>query len=219
MWIFWRMFFIIVCFGGFLLFYCKFEILSMRIRLSGLILWFLISEMLCLSFHVCICVSNSHVCVCLCVCVQNMRVRSVCGDTYCTKSGKKFTGQVLEKFMIIDCEEVIAGSYRSVTHTRTHARTHAHTHTHTHTLRFSLGFLYHDWSCNHKLVGQQTILIICESPQFIVELRYFRFLFLVWVIERTSSDTFLYFLTVYWITRKTVSRYLIDWETLDLFLH
>ncbi|KAG8007243.1 Protein FAM83C, partial [Nibea albiflora] len=26
-------------------------------------------------------------------------------------SGKKFTGQVLEKFMIIDCEEVIAGSY------------------------------------------------------------------------------------------------------------
>lgn len=42
---------------------------------------------------------------------NNMRVRSVCGDTYCTKSGKKFTGQVLEKFMIIDCEEVIAGSY------------------------------------------------------------------------------------------------------------
>lgn len=42
---------------------------------------------------------------------SNMRVRSVCGDTYCTKSGKKFTGQVLEKFMIIDCDEVIAGSY------------------------------------------------------------------------------------------------------------
>lgn len=41
-----------------------------------------------------------------------MRIRSVCGDTYCTKSGKKFTGQVQEKFMIIDCEEVIAGSYR-----------------------------------------------------------------------------------------------------------
>lgn len=48
----------------------------------------------------------------MCVCVQNMRIRSTCGDTYCTKSGKKFTGQVLEKFMIIDCEEVIAGSYR-----------------------------------------------------------------------------------------------------------
>ncbi|XP_073325158.1 protein FAM83C isoform X2 [Pagrus major] len=48
-------------------------------------------------------IQNSH--------LGNMRVRSVCGDTYCTKSGKKFTGQVLEKFMIIDCEEVIAGSY------------------------------------------------------------------------------------------------------------
>ncbi|XP_076602327.1 protein FAM83C [Chaetodon auriga] len=48
-------------------------------------------------------IQNSH--------LSNMRIRSVCGDTYCTKSGKKFTGQVLEKFMIIDCEEVIAGSY------------------------------------------------------------------------------------------------------------
>ncbi|XP_035517728.1 protein FAM83C [Morone saxatilis] len=48
-------------------------------------------------------IQNSH--------LGNMRVRTVCGDTYCTKSGKKFTGQVLEKFMIIDCEEVIAGSY------------------------------------------------------------------------------------------------------------
>ncbi|CAB1426709.1 unnamed protein product [Pleuronectes platessa] len=48
-------------------------------------------------------IQNSH--------LSNMRVRSVCGDTYCTKSGKKFSGQVLEKFMIIDCEEVIAGSY------------------------------------------------------------------------------------------------------------
>ncbi|XP_077948752.1 protein FAM83C isoform X2 [Gasterosteus aculeatus] len=43
--------------------------------------------------------------------MSNMRIRSTCGDTYCTKSGKKFTGQVLEKFMIIDCEEVMAGSY------------------------------------------------------------------------------------------------------------
>ncbi|XP_069025800.1 protein FAM83C isoform X1 [Embiotoca jacksoni] len=48
-------------------------------------------------------IQNSH--------LSNMRVRSVAGDTYCTKNGKKFTGQVLEKFMIIDCEEVIAGSY------------------------------------------------------------------------------------------------------------
>ncbi|XP_062853250.1 protein FAM83C [Trichomycterus rosablanca] len=43
--------------------------------------------------------------------LNNMRIRSVCGETYCTKSGKKFTGQVQEKFMIIDCEEVVAGSY------------------------------------------------------------------------------------------------------------
>ncbi|XP_056293232.1 protein FAM83C isoform X2 [Pseudoliparis swirei] len=43
--------------------------------------------------------------------MSNMRIRSTCGDTYCTKSGKKFSGQILEKFMIIDCEEVIAGSY------------------------------------------------------------------------------------------------------------
>ncbi|XP_061544122.1 protein FAM83C [Phycodurus eques] len=43
--------------------------------------------------------------------MSNMRIRSVCGDTYCAKSGRKFSGQVLEKFMIIDCEEVIAGSY------------------------------------------------------------------------------------------------------------
>ncbi|XP_066521186.1 protein FAM83C [Hoplias malabaricus] len=48
-------------------------------------------------------IQNSH--------LNNMRIRSVCGETYCTKSGKKFTGQVQEKFMIIDCEEVIAGSY------------------------------------------------------------------------------------------------------------
>ncbi|XP_077433720.1 protein FAM83C [Vanacampus margaritifer] len=43
--------------------------------------------------------------------MSNMRIRSVCGDTYCTKGGRKFSGRVLEKFMIIDCEEVVAGSY------------------------------------------------------------------------------------------------------------
>ncbi|XP_065135649.2 protein FAM83C [Paramisgurnus dabryanus] len=48
-------------------------------------------------------IQNSH--------LSNMRIRSVCGDTYCTKSGKKFSGQVQEKFMIVDCEEVLAGSY------------------------------------------------------------------------------------------------------------
>lgn len=44
--------------------------------------------------------------------VQNMRVRSTCGDTYCSKAGRRFTGQALEKFVIIDCEQVVAGSYR-----------------------------------------------------------------------------------------------------------
>ncbi|XP_006876943.1 PREDICTED: protein FAM83C [Chrysochloris asiatica] len=41
----------------------------------------------------------------------NMRVRSTCGDTYCSKAGRRFTGQALEKFVIVDCEQVVAGSY------------------------------------------------------------------------------------------------------------
>ncbi|XP_006881537.1 PREDICTED: protein FAM83C [Elephantulus edwardii] len=41
----------------------------------------------------------------------NMRVRSTYGDTYCSKAGRRFTGQALEKFIIIDCEQVVAGSY------------------------------------------------------------------------------------------------------------
>ncbi|XP_047394131.1 protein FAM83C isoform X2 [Sciurus carolinensis] len=40
-----------------------------------------------------------------------MRVRSTCGDTYCSKAGRRFTGQALEKFVIIDCEQVVVGSY------------------------------------------------------------------------------------------------------------
>uniref|UniRef100_H0W6V4 Family with sequence similarity 83 member C n=1 Tax=Cavia porcellus TaxID=10141 RepID=H0W6V4_CAVPO len=43
--------------------------------------------------------------------LPNMRVRSTCGDTYCSKAGRRFTGQALEKFIIIDCEQVITGSY------------------------------------------------------------------------------------------------------------
>ncbi|XP_068933676.1 protein FAM83C [Petaurus breviceps papuanus] len=43
--------------------------------------------------------------------LPNMRVRSICGDTYCSKAGRRFTGQALEKFVIIDCEQVVAGSY------------------------------------------------------------------------------------------------------------
>ncbi|XP_029469969.1 protein FAM83C [Rhinatrema bivittatum] len=41
----------------------------------------------------------------------NMKVRTVTGDTYCTKSGKKISGENLTKFLIVDCEEVVTGSY------------------------------------------------------------------------------------------------------------
>uniref|UniRef100_A0A4W5K917 Family with sequence similarity 83 member A n=1 Tax=Hucho hucho TaxID=62062 RepID=A0A4W5K917_9TELE len=40
-----------------------------------------------------------------------MSVRSIQGETYCAKSGRKFTGQIKEKFMIIDWTLVLAGSY------------------------------------------------------------------------------------------------------------
>ncbi|NXI52868.1 FA83C protein, partial [Chloroceryle aenea] len=41
----------------------------------------------------------------------NMRIRSLSGDTYYSKAGKKFAGQVLEKFILIDCDQVLAGTY------------------------------------------------------------------------------------------------------------
>ncbi|KAL7985451.1 hypothetical protein Chor_004021 [Crotalus horridus] len=41
----------------------------------------------------------------------NMRIRSVSGDTYYSKAGKKLTGQAFEKFVLIDCEQVLAGTY------------------------------------------------------------------------------------------------------------
>ncbi|KAG8566058.1 hypothetical protein GDO81_013079 [Engystomops pustulosus] len=43
--------------------------------------------------------------------IPNIKIRTITGDTYCTKSGKKFNGQSLQKFLLIDCEHVIAGSY------------------------------------------------------------------------------------------------------------
>uniref|UniRef100_A0A8C0F3G5 Family with sequence similarity 83 member C n=1 Tax=Bubo bubo TaxID=30461 RepID=A0A8C0F3G5_BUBBB len=42
---------------------------------------------------------------------QNMRIRCLSGDTYYSKAGKKFAGQVLEKFILIDCDQVLAGTY------------------------------------------------------------------------------------------------------------
>ncbi|NXF78469.1 FA83C protein, partial [Sclerurus mexicanus] len=41
----------------------------------------------------------------------NMRIRCLSGDTYYSKAGKKFTGQVLEKFVLVDCDQVLAGTY------------------------------------------------------------------------------------------------------------
>ncbi|KFR06643.1 Protein FAM83C, partial [Nipponia nippon] len=41
----------------------------------------------------------------------NMRIRCLSGDTYYSKAGKKFAGQILEKFMLIDCDQVLAGTY------------------------------------------------------------------------------------------------------------
>ncbi|XP_068023476.1 protein FAM83C [Melanerpes formicivorus] len=41
----------------------------------------------------------------------NMCVRCLSGDTYYSKAGKKFAGQVLEKFILIDCDQVLAGTY------------------------------------------------------------------------------------------------------------
>ncbi|KAM9372007.1 protein FAM83C [Phaethornis superciliosus] len=43
--------------------------------------------------------------------LPNMRVRCLSGDTYYSKAGKKFAGQVLEKFILIDCDQVLAGTY------------------------------------------------------------------------------------------------------------
>lgn len=43
--------------------------------------------------------------------LTRMSIRSVQGQTYCAKSGRKFTGQVKEKFIIVDCTQVLVGSY------------------------------------------------------------------------------------------------------------
>lgn len=43
---------------------------------------------------------------------QKMRVRMITGTTYCMRSGGKVTGQVHERFMLIDGIKVATGSYR-----------------------------------------------------------------------------------------------------------
>ncbi|XP_028281056.1 uncharacterized protein LOC114448345 [Parambassis ranga] len=41
----------------------------------------------------------------------NLSVRSVHGQTYCAKTGRKLTGQITESFIITDWTEVLTGSY------------------------------------------------------------------------------------------------------------
>uniref|UniRef100_A0A8C9C0D5 Family with sequence similarity 83 member A n=1 Tax=Phocoena sinus TaxID=42100 RepID=A0A8C9C0D5_PHOSS len=42
---------------------------------------------------------------------QNVSVRSVEGEVYCAKSGRKFAGQIQDKFIISDWRYVLCGSY------------------------------------------------------------------------------------------------------------
>nr|XP_055204689.1 protein FAM83A isoform X2 [Gorilla gorilla gorilla] len=42
---------------------------------------------------------------------QNISIRSVEGEIYCAKSGRKFAGQIQEKFIISDWRFVLSGSY------------------------------------------------------------------------------------------------------------
>ncbi|KAI1894210.1 hypothetical protein AGOR_G00113480 [Albula goreensis] len=43
--------------------------------------------------------------------LTKMSIRSVQGETYCAKSGRKFSGQIKENFVIIDCTQAFAGSF------------------------------------------------------------------------------------------------------------
>ncbi|XP_004373040.1 protein FAM83A [Trichechus manatus latirostris] len=48
-------------------------------------------------------ISDSH--------LKNISIRSVEGEVYCAKSGRKFAGQIREKFIISDWRYVLTGSY------------------------------------------------------------------------------------------------------------
>ncbi|EPY84799.1 hypothetical protein CB1_000444033 [Camelus ferus] len=48
-------------------------------------------------------ISDSH--------LKNISIRSVEGEVYCAKSGRKFAGQIQEKFIISDWRYVLCGSY------------------------------------------------------------------------------------------------------------
>ncbi|XP_011359128.2 protein FAM83A [Pteropus vampyrus] len=50
-------------------------------------------------------ISDSH--------LKNISIRSVEAEVYCAKSGRKFAGQIQEKFIISDWRYVLSGSYRT----------------------------------------------------------------------------------------------------------
>lgn len=41
-----------------------------------------------------------------------MRVRTVKGQDYYSKTGAKFHGKMEQKFILVDCKKVMYGSYR-----------------------------------------------------------------------------------------------------------
>lgn len=47
--------------------------------------------------------------------LQMMRVRTVAGITYYSRTGKSFKGQMKDRFLLADCRAVLSGSYRWVT--------------------------------------------------------------------------------------------------------
>lgn len=46
------------------------------------------------------------------VILQNMRVRVLGGKTFCSKTGRMVVGEMKDKFLLVDIETVIHGSYR-----------------------------------------------------------------------------------------------------------
>ncbi|KAJ8288540.1 hypothetical protein COCON_G00011990 [Conger conger] len=43
--------------------------------------------------------------------VQMMRVRTVSGSTYFCQTGKSFRGQMMDRFLLVDCKAVLSGNY------------------------------------------------------------------------------------------------------------
>lgn len=49
---------------------------------------------------------------------QNMRVRVLGGKTFCSRTGRMVLGEMKNKFLLVDLETVILGSYRSAAPSR-----------------------------------------------------------------------------------------------------